>query len=262
MSNIILFDLDGTLAHSTKNVSDEMYETLKKLKNMGYILGIVGGGEHKKCTKQLDKSLKLFDYIFSECGSVIYKLETTFTDNSQKYKEISRKNIVEHLGSIKIKHIGDTFLSLLVSDNYIDHLNCEQYGINIPIHVDIRSGLIYLTPVGMNSNDEYRKLFVEYDKHTKWRNSAIKILSEISSDSDLIYTIGGEVGIACYPKNWNKSQIIPYLKTEGFDKLYFFGDKTEPNGNDYPLYISPDVIGYSVKSPCNTEELLKKIFMT
>lgn len=256
MSSIILFDLDGTLAYSTKAVNDEMYNLLLKIKQLGYTLGIVGGGEHSKCIKQLGKSSKLFKYIFSECGSVIFK-----HDDEQIYNEISRKDIIKHLGSHLIKRIGNTFLNELSNDEYIDTLNYGQYGVKEPVHVDIRSGLIYLTPVGMESDDLYRNLFVEYDNYCGWRNRVLNILSNSTSDTNLVYTIGGAVGIACYPESWNKAQVVPYVKSEGFEKIYFFGDRTDISGNDYPLYSSPHVIGYSVIDPADTMKLLENIFI-
>lgn len=256
MASIILFDLDGTLAYSTKTVSDEMHCILLELKQLGYTLGIVGGGEHKKCIQQLGKSARLFEYIFSECGSVIFKL-----DDDKRYNEILRRDIVHHLGSLLIKRIGNIFLEELSNNEHIDALNFEQYGIKSPVHVDIRNGLIYLTPVGMESDDIYRNLFVEYDNNNNWRTYMINILSNSTSDTNLVYTIGGAVGIACYPETWNKAQVVPYVKSEGFTKIYFFGDKTDIFGNDYPLYISPHVIGYSVIDPNDTMMLLKDIFI-
>lgn len=256
MASIILFDLDGTLAYSTKTVSDEMHKVLLQLKRLGYTLGIVGGEEHRECIKQLGKSTRLFDYIFSECGSVTFKL-----DNDQRYNEISRRDIVERLGSLLIKRIGNTFLNELSNDEYIDTLNFGQYGVKLPTHVDIRSGLIYLTPIGIDSDDLYRNLFVEYDNNNNWRSHVINVLSNSTLDTDLIYTMGRSVEIACYPETWNKAQVVPYVKSEGFTKIYFFGDKTDIFGNDYPLYISPHVIGYSVSDPDDTMRLLEDIFI-
>lgn len=256
MTSIILFDLDGTLAYSTKTVSDEMHDVLLQLRQLGYTLGIVGGGEHKKCIKQLGRSARLFKYIFSECGSVIFKL-----DDDQRYNEISRRDIVSYLGSLLIKRIGNIFLNEVSNDEYIDTLNFGQYGVKLPTHVDIRSGLIYLTPVGMESDDLYRNLFIEYDNNNSWRTHMINILSDSTSDTNLVYTIGGAVGIACYPETWNKAQVVPYVKSEGFKKIYFFGDKTDIFGNDYPLYISPHVISYSVIDPDDTMRLLEDIFI-
>jgi phosphomannomutase len=160
-----------------------------------------------------------------------------------------------------IKHIGNTFLEELSNDEHIDTLNFNQYGIKTPTHVDIRSGLIYLSPVGMESDDNYRNLFVEYDNKTNWRKLMISILAENTKNTGLVYTIGGSVGIACYPETWDKSQVVQYVKYEEFNKIYFFGDKTEPNGNDYPLYNSPHVIGYSVDNPGDTLRFLKELFI-
>jgi hydroxymethylpyrimidine pyrophosphatase-like HAD family hydrolase len=44
MKNIYLFDLDGTLTESAQIISDCMIIQLKKIKERGHEIGIVGGG--------------------------------------------------------------------------------------------------------------------------------------------------------------------------------------------------------------------------
>lgn len=139
-------------------------------------------------------------------------------------------------------------------------MNYSQYELSVPLHVDIRSGLIYLSPVGLYSDNTFRNLFVEYDKKVNWRNHMIDVLKTTTFGANIEYTIGDAVGIACYPKSWDKFQVVPYIKFDNFDTIYFFGDKTEPNGNDYPLYKSQHVIGHSVKNPSDTINLINEIF--
>ena len=45
--------------------------------------------------------------------------------------------------------------------------------------------------------------------------------------------MGGETGIDIAPTGRDKSQILDDFNKD--DKLYFFGDRMDPKGNDYPL---------------------------
>lgn len=44
-----------------------------------------------------------------------------------------------------------------------------------------------------------------------------------------------------------------------FGEIHFFGDKTDPGGNDYELYEHERTIGHAVKSPSDTITELKKM---
>ena len=70
-NQLLLFDVDGTLAPSTLIMSYKMKCLLKKLKNKGYKLSIVGGGSYEKIVSQIQDT-SIFDYIFSENGLVSY----------------------------------------------------------------------------------------------------------------------------------------------------------------------------------------------
>ena len=52
--------------------------------------------------------------------------------------------------------------------------------------------------------------------------------------SDITATVGGETGIDIYRKGADKSQILVDFDPPD-DTIYFFGDRMEPGGNDYPL---------------------------
>ena len=62
------------------------------------------------------------------------------------------------------------------------------------------------------------------------------------------------ISIDIYPVVLNKSYSLNYLDES--DTIHFFGDKCEPQGNDYPLFIHPRVTGHKILNP---EHLLSVI---
>ena len=76
-------------------------------------------------------------------------------------------------------------------------------------------------------------------------------------DKYLDICIGGSVGIALYPKKWNKVQVLNWFDLTKYE-IHFFGDKYLPDGNDFELINNDSVIPYPVDSPKDTvKELLK-----
>jgi phosphomannomutase len=258
MKSIILFDLDGTLVESSKKINTQMRMAIVGLYIKKYTLGIVGGGKFEKIISQLDNAKAYFKYIFSECGSVLHMYDI-ITDN---YTLIYEKNILFKLSNDNICKLIATFNTFL-RENTIYNLNKTQYEHNSNYNLselgfhsdftDIRNGLIYFSPIGLNSSDYYRNKFITYEKQHNFRLALINKFKELKLD-DYSIVIGGNVGIALYPKEWNKSQVVNELTD--YDNIYFFGDKTTETGNDYPLYIHEKVKGYAVNSPTDTLNII------
>ena len=79
-------------------------------------------------------------------------------------------------------------------------------------------------------------------------------------DFNLSYSLGGQISIDIYQKGKNKAQVLDDIDGE----IYFFGDKMEKGGNDYPIAdrLKKDKRKYKlfkVNSPEETWEILKKI---
>jgi phosphomannomutase len=243
MKKILLFDVDGTICDSGKQIKEEMAESINRLANQGYEIGIVGGGKFDKILYQLDDKVHP-EHIFSECGSVYhllyeYEYELVYKNNLREEPEYEKIN---KLVKISLKFISET--DYLVSGNFID----------------LRNGLIYISLVGMVATDEERANFIEKDKINGYRTTLLNILREeaislgISETIDITY--GGTVGLAIYPKKWNKVQVLETIRTDFYEKIYYFGDKYEKDGNDYELIINPDVIGVCVDSLNDTKHFL------
>lgn len=244
IQKIILFDVDGTLTPSGGEIRKDMIECLENLSKMNNVkLGIVGGGNIDKIKSQLKNHINLFKYLFCECGSVVY-----VNDNL-----VYEKNLLDFVNRDYLNEILRNSLKIISDMPIIFSGN----------QIDFRKGLIYISPPGMQSKNLERELFKKKDLELNLREKLINSLKKIDYDNLFDIVKGGEVGIALYPKKWDKSQILDFLKQdiENSYSVYFFGDKTDIDGNDYPLYSHPDVIGFSVKDYNNTIQIINKQFL-
>lgn len=63
---------------------------------------------------------------------------------------------------------------------------------------------------------------------------------------------GGQISFDVFPKGWDKTYCLQHFEKESFEEIHFFGDKTEPGGNDHSIFIDPRTIGHAVTSPADT----------
>lgn len=247
MVKLLLFDVDGTIAESSKKINAEILEQLKLLKNK-YELGLVSGGTIEKIANQvgienvISDDNPLFDYVFSENGMIGYK----------NGKNILYNNLSEIYNEERLSYI-EKFI--------IDNTKSFQYD-NDLVKLERRNTMWYFSPSGIYCNDEIRKDFMEKDEGNKLR---IKIMYKLKlflrNKFNLTVKLGGNIGLAIHPVGWDKSYLISnnIIDTKKYSEIYFFGDRCEPDGNDYSLYICPGVNGISVKNPNETLKLLKNI---
>lgn len=247
---LLLFDVDGTICESGKKITQQMVNTINQLVKNNIQIGIVGGGTYEKIIYQLDNKI-CPDYIFSECGSVFHK----FSKDSQKYNLIKINNLRSEPEYVKINHLVKTCLK------FISELDCLISG----HFVDLRNGLIYVSLVGMVGTDEEREKFITEDNLHQHRNNLIRILKnqavDLGIDEYLDICNGGSVGIAIYPKKWNKIQVLNLLNDYADNvEMHYFGDKYLPDGNDYEILNSKYVIPHCVDNPDQTMNILRTFF--
>jgi len=58
------------------------------------------------------------------------------------------------------------------------------------------------------------------------------------------------------PEGWDKTFALNHIDQKVVKEIHFFGDRTDPGGNDYELYSHPSVIGHKVSSPLDTKQQL------
>lgn len=235
--NIILLDVDETIAESGNIINENISLLLNKLqKEKSFEIGIVGGGKFDKILYQLNNKL-IVEHIFSECGSIYNKL-----NEHESYDLIYKKNIRNFKYYNEINILIKLFLNYLSSVEYLLAGN----------FVDLRDGLIYLSFVGMVANEDERQNFIKLDKENGYRIKVLKILQEkaieLNIDKYVDILLGGSAGIAIYPTQWNKVQVIAdgIIIKEDYDNIYYFGDKYNNDGNDYKLLNHPHVIGVKI----------------
>ena len=248
--DIIVFDVDGTLCESSKQILEHHAILLNKLKEH-YDIAICGGGTLSKILNQINDKI-LFDHYFSECGCVYDK--NNKENNKLELQNIYTKNIREHKNYKKINILLKVALRFFSN---VDYILTGHF-------IDLRCGIIYISCIGMQATDEERTYFKKLNKDECIRKQLLELLIqkaiEINSLDEISITYGGTVGIAIYPKEYDKIQILPTLKQK-YDKIIYFGDRHEKNGNDYTIIHSNHVIGHKINNVEETYDILHKVYL-
>lgn len=250
--DIIIFDIDGTLVESSEKISKEHALLLNQLKK-NYEIAICGGGTLEKALIQMDKQI-YFDHYFTECGCVYHKNKAK-NKNHLKLVHVYTKNLRYHELYIEINELVKCALKFIGN---VDYLLSGHF-------IDLRNGIIYVSCIGMQATLEERELFIEKDKNENIRENLILKLKEkadsLNIKDKISIKIGGSVGIALYPNEYDKKQILKTIHKFDYENIIYFGDKYNQEGNDYHLIHAPDVKGHKVDSIEQTYDILEKYYL-
>jgi phosphomannomutase len=119
-----------------------------------------------------------------------------------------------------------------------------------------------ISPIGRNCSREERNDYEKFDLENNIRKNMVEAMRKEFADLDLTFSIGGQISFDCFPKGWDKTYCLKYLKESDFDEIHFFGDKTFEGGNDYEIFAHPRTIGHTVTSPDDTKEQCTKLFLS
>lgn len=238
---LVLFDVDGTLTPARKVVSEEVRETLAKLRQKA-VIGFVGGSDLSKQLEQLGPDvLSAFDYAFSENGLTAYRLGEQLASQSfiswigeEQYNELV-KFILHYLADMELPKRRGTF-------------------------VEFRNGMINVSPIGRNASAAERDEFEQFDHQHQVRAKFVEALKAKFSNLELTYSIGGQISFDVFPTGWDKTYCLQHVEKDGFKEIHFFGDKTQKGGNDYEIYEDERTIGHSVTNPNDTVKILNELF--
>lgn len=241
--DLILFDIDGTLTESRKIIQKDMVDVLNRITQKKDLdIGFVGGSDLSKQIEQLrEENFKLFKWRFSENGLMTYK------DNEL----IHKKSIIDELGEEKYKKLIN--ICLLV-------LSETETPIKRGNFIELRNGMINISPIGRSCSQKERDEFYELDKLKKIRETVINRIKELFLEDILTFSIGGQISIDIFPKGWDKTYCLKFVENL-YDKIYFFGDMTQLGGNDYEIYNHSRVISNTVYCYKDTINFLENIFL-
>lgn len=205
--NKFIFDIDGTLTPSRQAIDPEFKKFFVEfcINNDVYL---VTGSDYAKTQQQLgDYLLRWPIYVYNCSGN-----------ESRAKGELIRTE--QWTAPPALYELMEGWLM------------ASKFPARMGQHIESRPGMINFSIVGRGATLAERRMYVEWDRANRERDSiAYQINSEFE---DITATVGGETGIDIHPTGWDKSQILQDFDLTK-DKLFFFGDKTEPGGNDYPL---------------------------
>ena len=226
--NKFIFDVDGTLTPSRQVIDPEFKDFFKTfiLENKVWL---VTGSDYAKTVEQLGADI---------CESVVTVYNCSGNDTYFKGKRVNCKKFEAPKELYDLMH---------------GWLQTSSFPIRTGNHIEERMGTINFSIVGRNCTLKERKLYVKHDLENRERESiAYQINLEFP---DITATVGGETGIDIYRKGGDKSQILEDFNKN--DKIFFFGDRMEPGGNDWPLAAKLDEKRcYNVKGWRDTWERL------
>ena len=225
--NKFIFDVDGTLTPSRRGMDADF---------QGYFIDfcyandvyLVTGSDYAKTLEQVGSNV---------CDAVTRIYNCNGND-------VWEKGVNVRTNDWTLPEDAHEWLSVQLTES--------TYSTRTGLHFEHRPGLVNFSIVGRNADKEQRAEYVVHDELSDERNI---IAQEFNlSFPNLQATVGGETGIDIAPLGADKSQIIEDFEVE--DRLYFFGDRMDPAGNDYSLSLEVD-IAKSVKKWQETFELLQ-----
>ena len=204
--NKFIFDVDGTLTPSRQTIDPEFKQFFKNFIQDNKVW-LVTGSDYAKTVEQLGADIT---------ESVVTCYNCSGNDVWFKGKRVNAKSF----------EAPAELYSLMEG-----WLQSSPFKIRTGNHIEPRMGTINFSIVGRNCTLDERKLYIKHDEANRERETiALQINTEFPN---VTATVGGETGIDIYRKGCDKSQILEDFNKD--DKIFFFGDKLEPGGNDWPL---------------------------
>ncbi|KAI4832094.1 hypothetical protein KUCAC02_015075 [Chaenocephalus aceratus] len=223
-------------------VTPHMSDFLEKLKTRVRV-GVVGGSDLCKIKEQLGEDvIQKVDYLFAENGLVAYK----------DGQLLCIQSIQAHMG----EELLQDFINFCL--NYMATIKLPK---KRGTFIEFRNGMLNVSPIGRSCTPEERKEFYELDQKEKIREKFVSILKEEFKGKGLSFSIGGQISFDVFPDGWDKTFCLRFVE-EDFSTIHFFGDKTEPGGNDYEIYSDPRTMGHVVSSPEETQRLCQQLFFS
>ena len=241
MKKVILLDMDGTITMPRKAIQPEMIVQLDSMIADGYELGIVSGSN----LDYMDEQLASWPKWTKDC-KMVHKFPVNGTqglDMKNEYTGFEWACLLDDIRS------ADRRMRLSMGGEYIRKPE------NI---IQFRGSAINWCPIGRDANEKQRKRFVGLDYAFDFRINFMKQMkTRPLFHEKTVIKLGGQTSFDIYPSGWDKSYV--FKNFEGFERIYFIGDKCEPMGNDYEGFIKAGDYGIQTDGPESTGRILSEI---
>ena len=246
---LLIFDIDIIIVKSdkiNKSIEPNIKIMIEKLYSKGYTIGIISYSGIDKIINEISGN-NFIKHYFCEYGNIYYKNNIT---NKIKLEKIYTKNFKNHKYYIMIDFLVKKSLFYLSVVDYMLRGN----------HIDIKYGFVYISLIGMQSNQEEKKEYIKNDKLFFYRKRLMGYL-----DNELYKTIyynkilikeAGKYGIIIYPEENDKYQIIDHIKNS-YNEIHYFGECNSIWSNNYKIMNSKNIIGHNLHNLNYIDELKK-----
>ena len=212
VTDIFLFDVDGTLTPPRCPMDSSLESIFMELGSARTVY-LVSGSDISKIKEQMPAATReVCAGIFGSSGNELWRGDTlVYANNFEPNQPLI--------------------------DSLEDALHNSPYPLRTGTHIERRPGMINYSIVGRNASPAQR---VEYHKWDQKNHERKRLaISLMSRHPEVEVSIGGEISIDIYPLGNDKSQAVRYIQEEHpHSRICFFGDKTEPPGNDYSAVVA------------------------
>ena len=241
MKKVILLDMDGTITPTRKSIEEPMIDTLNKVIEAGFHIGIVSGSS----LDYMDEQLSFWDKWANDCAKISkYPVNgTAGLDMESVYTEFEWRWLIHDIES------ADHRMRLSLGGTYIRKPKSIM---------EFRGSTINWCPIGRDADDDQRNFFINLDKTFEFRKNYYKqVKTRPLFHHKTVIKLGGQTSFDIYPRGWDKSYVFEDFKS--FERIYFIGDSCEPMGNDYEGYVAAGDYGIQTTGPDRTNRILSEI---
>ena len=204
--NKFIFDVDGTLTPSREAIDKRFAVWFRSFCQLNDVY-LVTGSDRPKTLEQIGET------IYNSCKRV-------YNCNGN---DVWEKDINVRSNDWRLPEDAHEWLSIQLTES--------DFNLRTGLHFEHRPGMVNFSVVGRKANKEERGEYVIYDSLTSEREIIARQFNLLFPE--IKATVGGETGIDISPVGTDKAQIIKDFDAE--DTKYFFGDRMDKDGNDYPL---------------------------
>lgn len=199
-----IFDIDGTLTPSRLRIDSDFEIFFKNwIKNKNVYL--VTGSDKEKTIEQIGEDIwSAVKRVYQSCGNQVWEQGTLITQ-----KDFTLNNDIKSL--------------------LLEQLNNSEWKEKFGNHLEERVGLVNFSIIGRNCPQNKREEYYKWDQQNHERIKICQVIMDKFPNIEA--SIGGQISIDIYQKGCNKAQVLKDIN----DPIYFFGDKMEEGGNDFPI---------------------------
>jgi len=209
-----LFDIDGTLTPSRKNMvpefKDFFADWVKNQRLLGHRVWFVTGSDHKKTIEQVGLPLWRFvDGSYQCCGNQLFVRG-------------------------RLRRQSKWMMSAELHLDILDEIQGSQWYGSYGGNVEERVGMVNISTIGRECPANERAIYYKWDNENLERKRIAGNLTDKHDDIDV--SIGGEISLDVHAKGKNKSQVLKDMS----GTTVFFGDRCYEGGNDYEIASNSD----------------------